>query len=367
MLRSVDLELIARPIVWMPLAGLLLLAIAYGFGSGSISGLIGIGYFAPMLAIAPLLALNRGDNTVAPATIAVLSLCGVAGAAAVAVGEFVASGTFRAGGTVANPIHFADVALTVGFVATLGVVFVKGPWRYMFLAGPLLASVAVLFSGTRGAVVALVVMVTVAVLLTIFMRLVAARIVGIAALASVAVVGVAIIAGVGQTSGVQRVATDINDVMRTGLPNDASTELRLRMYQGGLGAFMASPLVGHGPFNYAVVASSYSDVPFETPHLHNDLADFASSGGVMGLLAYFLFLLAPVVEAVSAPASATRGGLIVIAASLSAGYFVMGLTNAMFGILNVTVCFAAVALVISVLSRRTATSIVQPTRAKAVR
>ncbi|WDR07146.1 hypothetical protein PSQ90_06860 [Devosia rhodophyticola] len=65
-----------------------------------------------------------------------------------------------------------------------------------------------------------------------------------------------------------------------------------------------------------------------------------------------MFLLAPVVEALRAPHSAKRFGLIVIAATLSVGYLVMGLTNAMFGILNVTVCFAALSLVVGLLSHR---------------
>lgn len=84
------------------------------------------------------------------------------------------------------------------------------------------------------------------------------------------------------------------------------------------------------------------------PHLHNDLADFAASGGIMGLIAYFLFLFAPLAEAMRTPHPETRKGLVVVSAALVLGYFVMGLTNAMFGILNLTVFYAAATLVVFV-------------------
>lgn len=72
---------------------------------------------------------------------------------------------------------------------------------------------------------------------------------------------------------------------------------------------------------------------------------------MLGLVAYLLILLAPLVEAMRAPASPERRGLVVIAAALTAGYFVMGLTNAVFGILTLTTMYAAVCLVIGLTSR----------------
>ncbi|MBN9332058.1 hypothetical protein, partial [Devosia sp.] len=130
-------EHVRRPIVWMPLAGLLLMAVAYVIGAGSFEGLIGLAYFAPLFAVWPL--VSAGDELEAENTaslVGLLALAGVAGAAIVAVLEVVATGTVRAGGGVANPIHFADVALLVGFLACASVFARIGIWRFAFLLGP---------------------------------------------------------------------------------------------------------------------------------------------------------------------------------------------------------------------------------------
>lgn len=344
-------ELLPRPIVWMPLAGLILMAVSYVIGAGSLEALIGVFYFAPLVAVWPLLALAGRDRPTEPALIGMLALCGAAGAAVVAIGEVASTGTFRAGTSVANPIHFADVALTAGFLTTIGFVYGKGAWRYSYLLGPVLAGTAVMLSGTRGAVVAFAAMILAAGLCATLLRLVSPR----ALLLTVAALGVALmialIAGLAETSGLQRVMADLTDVLGGSLPDDRSTALRLQMYMGGVRAFLQSPLVGHGPFEFAALAGLLADVPFEgAPHLHNDPIDFAASAGGLGVVAYFLFLLAPLAEVLSARQSRTRDRLVVVVSTLTVGYFVMGMTNAMFGILTVTVLFAAICVIIGLLA-----------------
>ena len=350
LLRPSGLELVNRPALWMPLVGLFILAVAYSIATGGFGGLVGLLFVAPIIGMIPLLiAAGTERGAASPHLISVLALCGSAGAAAIAIAEFSSTGSTRVGWTVANPIHFADLALSVGFLALLGVVLGRGPVRWLFLVAPLLAIVAVLLSGTRGAVVALVVMSGTAVLAGVMVRMISLRHFAIGAVVLVVVLAGAWLAGAGQTSGVQRVMTDIADVLRTGLPTDSSTSLRLQMYEGGLNAFLASPIVGHGPVDFVEAAASRASVRFEgAPHLHNDLADFAASGGILGLIAYFLFLLAPLAEALRTPDPETRKGLVVVSAALVLGYFVMGLTNAMFGILNLTVFYAAATLVVFV-------------------
>ncbi len=351
LLRPAALDLVGRPAIWMPLAGLFLLAVAYSVAARGPGGLAGLLFVVPLVAMIPLIGAGVGQTAPSPAVIAVLALCGSAGAAAIAIVEFASTGSTRAGGTVANPIHFADLALAVGFLALLGTALGRGRGRWLFLLAPLLATVAVLLSGTRGAVVALVVMSGAAVLAGVVVHLISLRHLAIGALLLVVVLIGAWLAGAGQTSGVQRVMTDIGDVLRTGLPTDESTSERLQMYEGGLKAFLASPVVGHGPFDFVEAAASRATVRFEgAPHLHSDLVDFAASGGVLGLIAYFLFLLAPLAEALRTPDPETRKGLVVVSAALVAGYFVMGLTNAMFGILNLTVFYAAATLTVFIVS-----------------
>lgn len=341
-----------RPIVWMPLAGLLLVAIAYVVGAGSIDGLIGLAYFAPLFVIWPLVSAADGIRLEdAAGFVGVLALSGAGGAAVVAVMEVVATGTVRAGGGVANPIHFADVALLVGFAACAGCIARTGFLRFFFLLGPVLAAVAVVLSGTRGAVVAVAAMLAVAGIALVVLRLVSVKTAGLTVLALAVVGAVALWLGASQLSGIQRVLIDLADVLRTGLPTDESTFVRLQMLQGGFKAFLQAPIFGHGPLSFANIANDLSDLPPGTwPHLHNDLADFAASAGIVGLVAYGLFIAAPIAEVIQAKNGWARPQVLVLVSSLVAGYFVMGLTNAMFGILTVTTAYAAVCVVAGILA-----------------
>ncbi|MCR6672066.1 O-antigen ligase [Devosia ginsengisoli] len=342
-----------RPIVWMPFGGLSLVLVAYTFAAGGVAGVLSVLYFAPFLAVWPLISLARADAGPEPAMVALLSLCGVAGAAAVAVGEFAATGTMRAGASVANPIHFADVALACGVLATIGAVYATGALRIIALSGPVFAAAAVLLSGTRGAVVAFVAMAFTALVLAVVLRAISRRHFVMALVAAMAIIA-ALALGAGQISGVQRVVNDVKDLMQSELPAGNSTNLRLQMYKGGLDAFVSSPVVGHGPFAYVAVAESSVGGSFEdAPHLHSDLANFAASAGILGVLAYFLLLLAPLAE-VFQNRRVVPKGLIIVVASLTVGYLVMGLTNAMFGILSVTVFFSTICVVTGLLVERPA-------------
>jgi O-antigen ligase len=157
--------------------------------------------------------------------------------------------------------------------------------------------------------------------------------------------------GASQLSGVQRVLSDLVSTFTVGMPQDGSTSERLQMYQGGFRAFLDSPIFGHGPLSFMTVARELGE--FEGyEHLHNDLADFAASAGALGLIAYGLFLAAPIVEVLRAPSSWSRPRLLVLVSTLIAGYFTMGLTNAMFGILSLTTYYAAICLITGVLVDR---------------
>ena len=342
---------VRRPIVWMQLTGLGLVGVAYGVSAG-IEGLVGLVYFAPLLAVWPLVTLLReSERSQVALLLGVLALCGASGAAIMAMFEVHATGTTRAGDMVANPIHFADVALLVGFASLVGVLAIKSTWKFVFLLAPAMALIAVLLSGTRGAVVAFVAMLAIAAVTGAIVRLYSRRwwlILGICL--SIAVAAFLMLGGA-QTSGFQRVLADIAATLSSGVPTDTSTAIRLQMYLGGLRAFLEAPIFGHGPLAFTAVADRLADQPFGgAPHLHNDLADMAASAGMFGVVAYGLFLLAPIVEIIRAPDKPAKKAGIVLVATLVGGFFVMGLTNAMFGILTVTVTFAAICVVTGLLA-----------------
>lgn len=335
-----------RPIVWMPLLGVLLVGLAYGLSAG-LDGLAGLAFFAPMLAIWPLVTLsNIAQRRQTMAMAGLLALCGASGAAIMALFEVQATGVQRAGEMVANPIHFADVALLVGFVALMAVGAFKTPWRFAFLIAPVMAGIAVVLSGTRGAIVAMVAMVVMALLAGAVLRVYSRRVMLAMAIAIALALAVVLALGGNQIYGIQRVFDDIAATLASGAPTDHSTSLRLQMYLGAFRAFLDSPVIGHGPLAFTAVADALADTSFGgAPHLHNDLADMAASAGIFGLTAYALFLAAPIAEAIRAPAVAGRRAHIVLAVTLVSGFFVMGLTNAMFGILTVTTAFAALCVV----------------------
>lgn len=342
---------LGRPIIWMPLAGLVLIGLAYCLSAGP-GGLEGLLFFAPVLAILPLVA-NAGRDDAGSTTTAVglLSVCGVFGAAIMAIYEVQTTGAVRAGEMVANPIHFADVALLVGFLALAGAMLSKGWLRILFILAPLVAVIPVVLSGTRGAILAFVAMMLVLAVTVALLQLVSKRVVALGLVALVVMAAIALSMGATQLSGIQRVMADIVDTLAHGTPTDDSTDIRLGMYLGGLRAFLASPIFGHGPFAFTGIASAMGDGSFsDTPHLHSDLVNLAASAGIFGLVAYGLIMAAPLVEAFRMPRSVERTWAILLSATFLSGYFVMGLTNAMFGILTVTVTFATACALVGMLS-----------------
>ena len=64
-----------------------------------------------------------------------------------------------------NPIHFADLTVTLGFFSLVGLFGTQKLWRVVFLAGPVLGLEVVLLSQTRGAVIGFVLVLALALLL----------------------------------------------------------------------------------------------------------------------------------------------------------------------------------------------------------
>ena len=340
-----------RPIVWMPLLGLFLTGLAY-FISAGIAGLAGLMYFLPLLCILPLVTLARNvERELFSGLVGLLALCGVVSAAIMAANEVRLTGTNRAGLFIANPIHFADVVLLVGLVGLVGVPSSRGWLRVVMAASPLVSIYPVALSGTRGAMVAVVAAFASFTIAAFWVRLAPRRLIVLGAIGLAILAGLFIVLGGGQLSGVQRVLSDITATLTDGAPADEATNLRLQMYLGGIRAFMEAPIFGHGPIEFTVVADRLADVSFGgSPHLHNDIVDMAASGGFFGVAAFMLFVGAPLVEAIRAPEWEGKPWMVAIAVTQVLAFVVMGLTNAMFGILTVTVTFTTICVLTSVLA-----------------
>lgn len=339
------------PLLMLGAGGLLLLALLPT--ARSADHILAILILAPIWFCAALVALIAplGDRLTLT-VIGLLSLLGTAGAAAVAGYDVHVLGQTRGGFTVNNPIHLADLAVTLGFAALIGL-YGTARWRWLFLLGPILALATILWSGSRGPLLAFVLLVLVAAPLLLFTlwkrgRWVPLLTAAVAIAALVASPFVELQVG-SRTFSVARI---VQDVTGAGAADNSTLE-RTFMLQSAWGAFLASPIYGHGLVDYTAKAAQFSPPgnPFApSGHLHNDIADFAVIGGTLGLVSYAIILLAPLVGAFRAPRH-RRPPLLFLATTLSVGYFAMGLTNAMIGILTQTVLYAVLVAILTHFAR----------------
>ena len=340
--------------VLVPLLAGLVLLLALPHTATSPLHILAIFILIPLYMVGPLAALIGSlGRRLTPTLIGSLALIGTAGAALVAGYDVLIRGEPRGGVLVNNPIHLADLALLLGFVALAGV-FGRWRWRALFLVGPLLALLTIYFSGSRGPLLAFAPLLLLGGLTLALLTLPrpAAWASLAAAVALIVLGGVAVM----DTGLAGRLGTmgELAGVVRNGVALDASTDERLTMYTSAWNAFLASPLYGHGLLDYTAAAARYA--PPGSPyapsgHLHNDIADFAVIGGILGLISYLLLLAAPLLGGWYGRKA--HGGITLylgIVASL--GYLGMGLTNAMFGVLTQTTAYAVVLALIAALAHQ---------------
>ena len=333
-----------QPAVWMPLVAGVLLLIAFAMTAKSAVHVAAVLVFIHLFMVGPLAGLlGRLGEQLTLERIAVFAMIGSVGGVIVALADVFVLGSARAG-LVNNPIHLADTALMVGFVTPLGF-WGKSRMRWMFLVGPLLALATVVLTGSRGpllAAVAMFAVMAIAVAASSYSRQMVLRIIG-------SVIGALVLVAV--AAGVYAAQSPW---LFEGAAIDASTGQRLIMYEAAVRAFFASPLAGHGLLEYFEAARAQMPGAVDFPeyaHLHNDIADFAVAGGVLGLAAYGLFLFAPLVGAARSR-GALRIPLLYLGTVTTTGYFAMGMTNAVIGLRWLDIVLAMVLSIIVVLSIR---------------
>lgn len=346
---------LGQPVIMLPLlaGGLLLIALVITAKSPL--------YVLAILALAPLwfagghaALLTRIRAQLTPVVIGSFALVGTAAGAGIAAFDVLVRQQGRGGALVNNPIHLADLTLMLGFVALVGL-FDPRPRRLLFLAGPMLAGVALVYSGTRGALLALAPMLAIGGAILAFQILPRRR---AWQLTAVGVVGiVALLGGMfalglgGRMAGVFEIAMTL---VTGGTPDGAVAE-RMSMYQTAWNAFQASPWVGFGMIDFTTLVAPYMPPQYNyapSGHLHNDIADFAVIGGVLGLACYGLLIAAPLVGGLTARGP-NRPVVLYLGVITSLGYFSMGLTNAMLGILTQTVLFGVILSLMATLASPT--------------
>ncbi|WP_137150275.1 O-antigen ligase family protein [Devosia sp. FKR38] len=335
---------LGQPVIMLPLLAGGLLLIALVITAKSPLHVLAILVLAPLWFAgghAALLARIRARLT--PVVIGSLALVGTAAGAGIAAFDVLVRQQGRGGSLVNNPIHLADLTLMLGCVALVGL-FDPRPRRLLFLAGPVLASVAIGYTGARGALVALVPMLVVGGGLLAFLilpRRRARQLVGLGVAGIVLALGATFALGLGgRISGLLDVAL----ALVRGEPTDGAVTERLSMYQTAWNAFQASPWFGFGMIDFTTLVAPYMPPQYNyapSGHLHNDIADFAVIGGVLGLACYGLLIAAPLVGGLTARGP-DRPVVLYLGVVTSLGYFSMGLTNAMLGLLTQTVLFGVI-------------------------
>ena len=119
--------------------------------------------------------------------------------------------------------------------------------------------------------------------------------------------------------------------------SDASVNYRVEFYAGGLKSIGDSPIVGHGWWHRFEAASRYmapeaaaTGLGNRSAHLHNDILNFGAGAGILGIVAYFLLLAAPLAGAWFSAHDSQRKARLYAGSVLSLGFLAMGLTDSMF-------------------------------------
>lgn len=287
--------------------------------------------FVAFLAYAPFAAMySRLQAPGNALLIAWLALAGVVLTFLICVIQIYGLGMKRAEGINSDTIRFAMTAVIGSFIALIGFISTRSPWRYIFLLAPVLALAVVLLTGTRIAMVTYPVVALVALLLIVPSRWRLLMILGLVAL--LGVVGL-IVAQEGHARFLS-IFDSVRQMLSGERVADRATRIRLLLYEGAWDAFLASPLFGHG---WAHMMSSVAE--FMAPgtrrhandlvHLHNDMLTMGVSAGLAGIAVWLAVLIAPLVLVLRSPRDSQKPQRVLAISVIFTCYVMMGLTDTM--------------------------------------
>lgn len=234
-------------------------------------------------------------------------------------------------------IFFADISVLLAFLCLLGLSVSHSRWRWAYYAGHAAGFAACMAGGSRGALLGYAVLYVCFAAYTLLKGQGAMR-KRLLMLLFVPVFSLGLSQVLFNTDRVFSIVSVLGQVASTGkAESDNSATQRLAFWQGGVGAFMQSPIYGNGWWRRYDAA-----VPFmpkdgrdrtwsdDTSHLHNDVINFASAAGIMGVFAYLLLMSAPIISAWRSAMTPHRPIRLLSASGLSLGYLAFGLTDTMF-------------------------------------
>jgi O-antigen ligase len=366
-LLAIVRALLWRQPIWAPfwdyakpgfLAAFLLIFLAFALSAKTPSDLRYAGNFVMLALFVPISGIfGRLADPRNFGRIALFILAGTIGSFALAVVETVFLHQQRAYGFYSDPIWGAQATLIFGALGAAGYRAKLTPIpRALYLLSPVIATATTALTGSRGPLLAAPLL---ALIIVIFVGR-RARIGALLALVAVVAIGAAI--SIGSPALWPRFSmgmTDLRNFLTDHAVTDASAGIRLLFWHIGWQAFSASPLFGYGWAHFLEAAYYYLpnhglDFAKRYPslrgniHLHSDIVDFAVSGGLLGLAAYVLILLAPVVAIVKSPRDSQYSARLMGIILLAVGYLCCGLSYLMFGFeFHTTLYVAAAAFLVS--------------------
>lgn len=293
----------------------------------------------PMLTTIALGALARPAKWVpSPTVFALICLVGSLVALIGGAYEHFVLGIYRPG-LGNNPIHYATLAAMSGCLAMVGVVSSKETWRFVFLLGSVAGLGSAVIADSRGPMLGALAMSTVG-MLTLTIWLWREKLFRIAVLVCTGLAVSVIVYLVG--SGNARVAGIVHSGLDIFRFTGGSDDIRAALYASAIEILSTSPFVGVGLGQIMTTAENqFPEIVVGTglENLHADWANFAAMAGAMGLLAWLLLLTAPLLLLLDRRAWEDRT-IVLGAILLTTGQFVLGVSNATFGILPQTVIYA---------------------------
>lgn len=272
---------------------------------------------------------------------------------------------------MANAIPFGDVAILAAGLSLIGFSRLPRLHRAFAVIASAAGLGACLLSQTRGALLALPLIVLA---LGVYLWPTIRRRAGMTVLALV-LVG-ATVGGLGLIAKVSDRFVELKSSLADGdamTSRDPSTSHRAILWTYGAEAFLARPFIGYGSQNaVSEVRRRAAKDGFDVPpyrHLHNEFITTAVGRGVVGLLALLAVLAAPIIVAVGSTRDERYRDRVAFAIMLSGGYAIFGMTNLIFSHdqMNTVFMSAYVVLLVAVYQAATGqTSYVRPSLAAPV-
>lgn len=308
------------------LASPVMLAVFAAFGAIVLSILLNggsAGNWTTLAMVLPFIAVpmtGAGLVSVTPRQFATFCLLGALAALVVGLVDIFALDLRRAGGEN-NPIHYASLAGMLGMVSLIGAVGHKDRLRYVFLLGPAAAFATALLSGSRGPLLAdgITFFIAIGAVWSDRRLLLALLVFPLAGLAAIIVSG----------EGERALLLFSGIFSETTMRSDSN---RLMMYQAAAHMFTTSPLWGHGFENFMEIAGTLYPPIARYDNLHSDISNLVAVGGILGAIGYVGLVGAPLFALLN-PLARQNRTLVTLALMVSVGNGVLGLTNAIIGLL----------------------------------